>query len=216
MPRERSSRRFPGGESGPRPGSSPGSPGAVDRGGIATGAGAVMAISSGKPCQGMALAAVFLRGSDEIQELARTRPFPRDLLVQWTVGVSPLGVGLTGRGLASSPVSASCLQRPDSIPPDCHPPVTPPGGGDSAGGYPGKAVPGDANPRAVRNTIDKSRAPVIENRCTIRQGGRAGCAGRCRSGSRRRRPRSSARRSGRPNRLSAPRQRRERMLRRRS
>jgi hypothetical protein len=35
------------------------------------------------------------------------------------------GVGLTGRGRAPSPVSASCLQRPDSIPTDCHTPVTP-------------------------------------------------------------------------------------------
>jgi len=35
------------------------------------------------------------------------------------------GVGLTVRGRAPSPVSASCLQRPDSIPTDCHTPVTP-------------------------------------------------------------------------------------------
>ena len=45
--------------------------------------------------------------------------------MQWTVVDIAMGVGLTGRGLAPSPVSASCLQRPDSIPTDCHTPVTP-------------------------------------------------------------------------------------------
>ena len=45
--------------------------------------------------------------------------------MQWTVVDIAMGVGLTGRGLAPSPVSASCLQRPDSIPTDSHTPVTP-------------------------------------------------------------------------------------------
>lgn len=116
------------------------------------------------------------------EESARENPFltgsppgsPRAVDRGW---ISALGVGLTGRGLAPSPVSASCLQRPDSTPTDCRTPVTP----LSAGGYPciplqspcsrRGAVRGDTEmqtPESVKKDrySPPLRVPVIEIRCT--------------------------------------------------
>ena len=101
----------------------------------------------------------------------------KHVLMPWTVVAIAMGVGLTGRGLAPSPVSASCLQRPDSIPTDSHTPVTPspqagtrtfllkppPPEGGSMWGY------RDANPpESVKKDrySPPLRVPVIWNRCT--------------------------------------------------
>ena len=128
------------------------------------GAGAVMAISSGKPRQGVVLTPVSRKnGKNRPARTSEKLVLPRDLPVQWTVMDIAMGVGLTGRGRAPSPVSASCLQRPDSIPTDlpyaCNSlprrrvPVRsssqpPPQEGGSTGGYQ------DANPQRVGKKID--------------------------------------------------------------
>jgi len=149
------------------------------------GARAVMAISRGKPRQGVVgLAAVSLRGSDEVQELARTWLFPRVLPVQWTVVAIAIGGGADGEG--ASPRPCLCLvssaSRPNSyrLPSACNPlpaggyPYVPPQSpcpreGGQYVGIPGKSRLMGCKPL---DSVKKDRyspplrVPVIENRCT--------------------------------------------------
>ena len=97
------------------------------------GARAVLAISSGKPCPGSG-ADIGFPGRAGRADPGRDLPRISPCTGPWWL--SPRGVGLTGRGRAPSPVSASCLQRPDSNSTDCHTPVAPSRGRGQSWRYP--------------------------------------------------------------------------------
>jgi hypothetical protein len=143
------------------------------------GARAVMAISRGKSCSGSGADAGFPGERESGPESGSSPGSPHAL----DRGGYCHGGGTDGEGRAPSPVSASCLQRPDSIPTDCHPPVTPsppagtrtfllkapaPGGGQYVG-IPGTSrLLGGKPPDGVKKDQYSPPVglPVIGIRCT--------------------------------------------------